>query len=156
MCVLVAQSCPTLNNPMDYSLPAASVHRILQATTLEWVAMPFSRGSSWPRNQTQISHIAGRFFTIWATRDSPTVVTYLTKRGGELGEFFWLLWSNRSKKFFWLLFVFLSTLLATLFLKISLEYSVELVSCVQQNETVINISTLFYILLPYKPLESIE
>ena len=46
MCVLVAQSCPTLCDPMDCSLPGSSVHGILQARILEWVDMPFSRGSS--------------------------------------------------------------------------------------------------------------
>ena len=54
----VAQSCPTLCNPMDYT-----VHGILQARILEWVAFPFSRGSSQPRDQTQVSHIGGGFFT---------------------------------------------------------------------------------------------
>ena len=53
----VAQSCASLCDPMDYTL-----HRILQARILEWVAVPFSRGSSQPRDQTQVSHIAGRFF----------------------------------------------------------------------------------------------
>ena len=57
------QSCPTLCNPMDYT-----VYRILQARTLEWAAFPFSRGSSQPRDRTQVSHIAGRFFTSWVTR----------------------------------------------------------------------------------------
>ena len=52
------QSCPTLCDPMDYS-----VHGTLQARILEWVAFPFSRGSSQPRDQTQVSHIAGGFFT---------------------------------------------------------------------------------------------
>ena len=47
-----------------------SVHGILQARILEWFAIPFSRGSSWPRNQTQAFCIAGRFFTIWATREA--------------------------------------------------------------------------------------
>ena len=61
--VLAAQSC---------SPPGSSVHGILQARTLEWVAIPFSRGSSRPRDQTQVSCIAGRFFTIWATRDQMT------------------------------------------------------------------------------------
>ena len=56
--VKVAQSCPTLSDPMDYT-----VHGILQAIILEWVAVPFSRGSSQPRDQTQVSCIAGRFFT---------------------------------------------------------------------------------------------
>ena len=56
--VKVTQSCPTLCNPMDYT-----VHGILQARILEWVVAPFSRGSSQPRDQTQVFHIAGRFFT---------------------------------------------------------------------------------------------
>ena len=51
--VKVAQSCPTLCDPVDYT-----VHRVLQARILEWVAFPFSRGSSQPRDQTQVSHIA--------------------------------------------------------------------------------------------------
>ena len=62
--VKVAQSCPTLCNPMDYT-----VHGILQARIMEWVAFPFSRASSQPRDQTQVSCIAGRFFTNWATRE---------------------------------------------------------------------------------------
>ena len=66
----VAQSCPTLCNPMDCGLPGSSVHGILQARILEWVAIPFSKGSSWPRDWTQVSHIAGRFFTIWATTEA--------------------------------------------------------------------------------------
>ena len=57
-------------DPMDYSLPGFSVHRILQARILEWVAISFSRGSSQPRNQTWVSCIAGRFFTDWATREA--------------------------------------------------------------------------------------
>ena len=68
--MLVAQSCLTLCDPMDCSLPGSSVHGILQARVLEWVAMPFSRGSSWPRDQTQVSCIAGRFSTIWTTREA--------------------------------------------------------------------------------------
>ena len=65
--VSVAQLCPTLYNPMDCNLPGSSVHGILQARILEWVTIPFSRGSYWPRDQTWVSCIAGRFFTIWAT-----------------------------------------------------------------------------------------
>ena len=68
MCVLVAQSCPTLCDPMDCSPPGSSVHGILQARILEWTAISFSRGSSQPRDQTWVSCIAGRFFTIWVTR----------------------------------------------------------------------------------------
>ena len=54
----VAQSCLTLCDPMDYT-----VYGILHARILEWVAFPFSQGSSQPRNQTQFSHTAGGFFT---------------------------------------------------------------------------------------------
>ena len=64
--ILVTQLCPTLCNPAVCSLPGSSVHGILQAIILEWVAIPFSRGSSQPRDWTQVSYIAGRFFTIWA------------------------------------------------------------------------------------------
>ena len=60
--VLVAQSCPSLFNPMDCSPPGSSVHGILQARILEWVAIPFSKGSSWPRGRTLVSHISDRFF----------------------------------------------------------------------------------------------
>ena len=67
---LVAQSCLTLCDPMDNSPPGSSVHGILQAWILECVAIPFSRGSSWPRNQTHVFHIAGRFFTLWATMEA--------------------------------------------------------------------------------------
>ena len=61
----VSQSCPTLCNPMDYT-----VHGILLARILECVAFPFSRGSSQLRDQTQVSCIAGRFCTSWATREA--------------------------------------------------------------------------------------
>ena len=68
--VLVAQSCLTLWDHMDCSLPGSSVHGILQARILEWVAILFSRDSSQQRDWTWISCIAGRFFTIWAIRDA--------------------------------------------------------------------------------------
>ena len=58
---------------MDCSTPGFSVHGILQARILEWVAITFYEGSSWSRNQTWVSHIKGRFFTIWATRETPLV-----------------------------------------------------------------------------------
>ena len=64
---LVTQSCLTLCSPVDCSPPGFSVHGILQARILEWFAMPSSRGSSQPRDQTWVSHIAGGFFTIWDT-----------------------------------------------------------------------------------------
>ena len=69
--VKFTQSCPTLCDPMDCSASGSSVHGILQAKILEWFAILFSRGSSWPKDRTfQVSCIAGRFFTIWATRES--------------------------------------------------------------------------------------
>ena len=71
--VLGTQSCRTLCDPTDRSPPGSSVHVILQARILEWVAVPFSRGSSQPRDQTQISCIVSRFFTIWAAREVPGV-----------------------------------------------------------------------------------
>ena len=64
--MLVPQLCLTLCDPKDYSLPGSSVHVIFQARVLEWVAIPFSRGSSQPGTQdrTQVSRTAGRRFTI--------------------------------------------------------------------------------------------
>ena len=78
----ISQLCPTLCNPMDCSLPGFSVHGILQARIPEWVAFSFSRGASWPRDWTQVSLIAGRHFTLWATREAveiihPEVTLYL-------------------------------------------------------------------------------
>ena len=70
VCVLVTQSCLTLCDPMDCSPPGFSVHETLQARILEWVAISFSRGSSQPRDQIQVSCIAGRYFAIWATRET--------------------------------------------------------------------------------------
>ena len=66
VCLLVAQLGTTLCDSMDCSLPGSSVHGILQARTLEWVAIYFSRGFSRLRDQTQVSCTAGRFFSIWA------------------------------------------------------------------------------------------
>ena len=63
--VKVIESYLTLCDPMEYT-----VHVILRARILEWVAFPFSRGSSQPRDPTQISCIAGGFFTSWATREA--------------------------------------------------------------------------------------
>ena len=65
------QSCPTLCNPIDYNLEGSSAHGILQARILEWVAIPFSRGSSQPRDRTLDSCISGRFFTARVTREAP-------------------------------------------------------------------------------------
>ena len=70
VCVKVIPSCPTLCNPMDCSPSGSFVHRIFQARILEWVAIPFSRGSSRPRNRTQVSHIPAEFFIFSATREA--------------------------------------------------------------------------------------
>ena len=69
--VSAAQSCPALWDSMDCSLPGSSVHGILQIRILEEVAVTFSRGSSQPRDRTQVSGIAARFFTIWVIREAP-------------------------------------------------------------------------------------
>ena len=67
--VLVTQLCLTLCDHMDCSPPGSSVHGILRARILEWIAISFFGVSSWLRDQTQVSCITGRFFTIWATRE---------------------------------------------------------------------------------------
>ena len=64
----VAQLCLTLCDPTDCSLPGTSVPGIFQAIVLEWIAISFSRGSSQPRDRTQVSHIVDRRFTLWASQ----------------------------------------------------------------------------------------
>ena len=64
VCAQSLQWCLTLCDPVDCSPPGFSVHGVLQAIPPEWVALPLSRGSSWPRDRTQTSWIAGEFFTI--------------------------------------------------------------------------------------------
>ena len=59
---------------MDYGPPGSSVRRILHAEMLKQVAIPFSRGSSWPRDQTWASCIAGRFVTIWDIKEAPLIL----------------------------------------------------------------------------------
>ena len=66
-----SERCSVVSNssrPLDYNPPGSSVHETLQAKILEWVAVPFPRGFSWPRDWTQVYCIAGIFFTVWATR----------------------------------------------------------------------------------------
>ena len=65
-----SDSLQTCKVPMDCSPLGSSVHGILQARILEWVAIPFSKGSSWPRYQTWASCITGRFFTVWVIREA--------------------------------------------------------------------------------------
>ena len=68
--MIATQSCPTLWDPMDCSLPSSFVHGILQARILKWVAISFSSASSQPRDRTQVSCMASRLFTIWTTKKS--------------------------------------------------------------------------------------
>ena len=72
--------CPTHWDPMDWSPWGSSVHEIFQARILEWVAVPFARGSSQPRDWTQVSCIAGKFFTIWATREAHSFICGVLKK----------------------------------------------------------------------------
>ena len=72
-CKWSAQACPTLCDPVDCNLPGSSIHGILQARVLEWGAISFSRGSSWPRDWTRVSRLAGRCFNLWATREIWTI-----------------------------------------------------------------------------------
>ena len=71
------QSCPTLCDPTDCSLPGSSVHGILQAGILEWVAVPSMRGFSQPMDRTQVSCIVGRFLTTWGTREAPRILEWV-------------------------------------------------------------------------------
>ena len=122
LCVSVTQSCPTLCDAMDCSLPVSSVHGILQARILEWVAIPFSRGSSWPKDRTQVSCIADRGFNLWATREVRNYMyvyfksnsskvhlhfTYKKTGGTEIQLFI-----NLFPKFFFIINIFLLQALA--------------------------------------------
>ena len=74
---------------MDCSPPGSFVPGILQARILEQVTIPFYRGSSWPRDQNQVSSMAGRFFTVWAAREAPLVylnIIYEVKSQNEGGD----------------------------------------------------------------------
>ena len=73
MLLSVTQLCLTLFDPKDHSSQGSSVHGILQARILEWITILFSRGSSQLRDQTWVSCIAGRFFTVWATREAHSI-----------------------------------------------------------------------------------
>ena len=75
-------NCARLYDPMDCSLPGSFIHEIFEARLLERVAISFSRGSSQPRDQTRVSRIAGRLFTIWATRSLVHVYFHLSAQAG--------------------------------------------------------------------------
>ena len=95
--VLVTQLCPTVCDPMDCFPPGSFIHGILQARILEWAAIPFSEGSSWPRDWTRVSCLAGKFFTIWAITEacwyllrlySPSTNRYIAKVEPRCGRNF--------------------------------------------------------------------
>ena len=90
MKVLDAQLYMTLHDSMDCSPLGSSVYGILQTRILEWVAIPFSRGSSQSSDWTWVSCIASRFFTVWATR----ILVY----GGPLIHTMWLVFNNKRKE----------------------------------------------------------
>ena len=93
--VLVAQLCLTLCDSVDCSPPGSFVHVILQARMLEWVAVSFSRGSSQHRDQTQVSLFAGRFFTVWATKEAGENTLHSVISNFYAGS--QLFWENVSK-----------------------------------------------------------
>ena len=80
----VTQSCPTLCDPMDCSLPGSSIHGIFQAIVLEWIDISFSRGSSQPRDWTRVSCTVDRCFTVWATREVPVLSNLHTNQSDLL------------------------------------------------------------------------
>ena len=88
LCVLVSWSWLTLCDLMDYIPPGSTVHGILQSRILEWVAIPFSRGSSLLRHQTWVSHIAVGLFMIWATGEAHSLwlCTYIFGKFGKLSS----------------------------------------------------------------------
>ena len=94
--VLVAQSSLTLCDPMGCTPLGSSIHGILQARMLQWVLSPFSRGSPRPRDGTQASGIAGKFFTVWATWKPVFYLMYLSQLSiCELGK--WTAVGNLDK-----------------------------------------------------------
>ena len=86
MCVVITQLCLTLCDPMDYSPSGSSVHRILQARIQEWVAIPFSKGSSQSRDWTRVSCIASRFFIYiciqasWICSENPWISSRISRQ----------------------------------------------------------------------------
>ena len=105
VCVLVAQSCPTLCDLMDYRPPGSSVHGISQARILEWDAISFSRESSRPRDQTQVSCIVGGRFTLWATRKAQ--IRHIGSLNGNLPGILFFLWTSNNTKRLLILCIFL-------------------------------------------------
>ena len=106
--VLVAQSCPTLWDPKDYSLPDSSFHRVFWARILEWVAISFSGGSFQPRGWTWVSRIAGRFFP----SEPPGKPLQFLTSGHKLFRFPWPSASCRLSNYLqWVSFIYFPDLL---------------------------------------------
>ena len=95
------------DSPIDCSLPDSSVHGILQERRLVWAAMPSSRGSSLPNDQTQVSHIAGKFFTAWDTREAPQMLYHVAKLRKTLLRFSVFRLNHESGQYQPLLFAYL-------------------------------------------------
>ena len=100
MKVLITQLCLTRCDPMDCSPPGFSVHGISKARKLEWVAISFSKETSWPRHRSQVSCIAGGFFTIWATGEArkKSGEEFQTQNYGSLEMLFFFFSPLRLKK----------------------------------------------------------
>ena len=144
--LLVAQSCPTLCDPIHCSPPGSSVHGLLQARIVEWVPFPFFRRYSQLREWTWVSCIAGRFFTMWATREYryKWCVLFLLYFSSNLFSMFttWLLrladpWCNVVGHHFLCGIVSLSTFMELVWksrwLKIRWCYCVIIIMCVSWN-----------------------
>ena len=140
--VKVSQTCPTLCDPMD-----SIAHGILQARILEWVAFSFSRGSPQPRNQTQVSRIAGRLFTSWATREAQEywsgygIISWIFLPAISL-----LVYRNATD--FYVFILYLATLLNSLmsssnFLVVFLGYSVYSIMSFEQWQFRFFLSTFY-------------
>ena len=91
---LVTQSCPTLWDPMNYHLPVSSVHGIFHARILEWVAIPFSKGSFWPRVRTWVSWIGRWIFYQLSHQGSPVVCLHIDRSCQESSEKQEVKWSS--------------------------------------------------------------
>ena len=105
--VLVTQLFLTLCNPVDCSPPGFSVHGILQARILEWIAISSSRGSSWPRDETRVSCTANGFFTTWTTREAPMqvkfilVTNFFLKNSTCKVRYSWICTNKEKRKICW-------------------------------------------------------
>ena len=130
--VKVAQSCPTLCDPMNYI-----VHRILQARILEWVAFPFSRGSSHPRDGIQVSRIAGGFFSSWATGEAPSQQKTVASQEEQAPQ-----WMILVLSFFFFVSIYGKTLEFG-FIKILPETPIYLVGLFYQSTECLNLFLIF-------------